>query len=187
MKKVILGLCLVLVIGAVAYLKTVRETERQAEAYAKGQDAGIKRAEDGQISLDSLAEQLAGERRALAEYKATVADSIARQEERHRVTVDSLSRVIDSQQSDIDRLQKQTLVSKTADTTGDSGDATRSNGTSHQDIVNHYRLAMSRLPADLSDYEYQVAVKEVRIETAARFQITVERLNQIRKEYNVNF
>jgi len=95
--------------------------------------------------------------------------------------------VIDSQQADIDRLQKLALADTTPGTKSGSGSAAGSGGASHEEIVSHYKLAMSRLPADLSDYEYRVAVKEVRTETAARFSITVERLNQIRKEHNVNF
>jgi len=187
MKKLLLGLFLLLVIVAVAYIQTVRESERQAEVYADGHDAGVREAEADRAGIDSLTGQLAAERQALAEYKAAVADSIARWDEQHRLAVDSLSRVIESQQADIDRLQKQALVNKTGTTKSGSGSSSRSSGASHQEIVSHYKLAMSRLPADLSDYEYGVAVKEIRIETAARFSITVERLNQIRKEHNVNF
>jgi len=187
MKKVLLGLFLLLVIVAVAYIKTTRESERQAEVYLNGHNAGVKHAEADRPGIDSLTGQLAAERQALAEYKAAVADSIALQDEQHRLAVDSLSRVIDSQQADIERLQKLSLANTTAATKSGSGSAAGSSGASHEEIVSHYKLAMSRLPADLSDYEYRVAVKEVRIETAARFSITVKRLNQIRREHNVNF
>ena len=46
---------------------------------------------------------------------------------------------------------------------------------------------MSKLPSDLSDYEYRVSVDEIRAETAEKFSITVESLNKIRADNDVDF
>jgi hypothetical protein len=188
MKKLVLGIILAAILVGVTYVQFNRDTARKSTAFRKGYRAGIDSLKNNEPDFDSVATLLNRERQALAVYKAAMADSLSRRDSLLLCTVDSLSEKIEAQRADISRLKQKALATKTP-SAGGKKVATKqvSDGASHLEIVSHYKEAMAKLPADLSPYEYQVAVTEVRAETAAKFSITVDRLNEIRKANNVEF
>lgn len=186
MKKLFLGTFLVAILVAIAYFQTERDASHQAEAFNKGRATGVKDAGIAQSEIDSLTDQLELERAGRAERRAAIADSMAERDSLLAQAVDSLSEKIVSQGGEIARLEEQ-LADSTRGKTDSTGKKTSGSKASHKDILAHYRLAMARLPADLSEYERRVSVTELRTETAAKFRITVARLNEIREIYKLTY
>ncbi|MEW5795764.1 MAG: hypothetical protein AB1772_05335 [Candidatus Zixiibacteriota bacterium] len=187
MKKLVLGIFLLAVIVAVVYLQVTRDSERQEDAFRKGYRTGADSVVSSQPDYDSLAELIGKERQALAEYRTAMADSLVYLDTVHRHTIDSLERRIDAQRADLSRLKQKAQAGKTAPGMNKSARPAGETGARHEEILNYYRRAMAHLPSDLSAYEYQVAVTEVRTETATKFSISVDRLNEIRKQHHVDF
>jgi len=184
MKKIVLGIVLLVALVAVSYFQFTRESERRSKAYRKGYHAGADSVQVAQPNFDSLAGLLTRERQALAEYQAVMTDSICQLDLLRQDSEDSLKRVISKQNSDMSRLKQQKLAKTSLSKTQQNPD---SNGLSHAEILGYYKQAMSKLPSDLTDYEYRVSVDEIRTETAAKFSITVESLNQIRVDNSLDF
>jgi gas vesicle protein len=187
MKKLLLGILLVAVLGAVVYLQINRDSDKRTTAFRKGYRAGVDSLQSSQPDFDSVAQLLAAERQALAEYKTAMADSLLRRDSLYAQTVDSLADKIQAQKTDIGKLKQKTLATKTPASTAKGTSAAPGGGASHQEILSHYKAAMAKLPGDLSAYEYQVAVTEVRTETAAKYRISIDRLNEIRKANQIDF
>jgi hypothetical protein len=187
MKKIILGIFLLVVLVAVSYFQFIRGSEGRTKAYRKGYHAGADSVQVAQPDFDSLSGLLTRERQALAEYQTVMADSICQLDLLRQYSVDSLERVINKQNSDMSRLKRQAQAKKSPSNTKQAVEAPVPNGPSHEEILGYYKQAMSKLPSDLTDYEFRVSADEIRTETAAKFSITVERLNQIRVDNNVDF
>ena len=187
MKKVLLGLVLLALLGLISYLQMEHSAERRAEAWVAGHDVGQRKAELDQPNFDSLLDLVELERSRLTDLQATVEATEAEKEAGYQTTIDSLAARIEAQQKEIGRLQQQLVTAKArrkpAASTASGSAAKPSTG----DILGHYRLAVAKLPADLSVYEQRVAVEEIRTETAQKFHITVERLNQIREDNNLDY
>jgi hypothetical protein len=187
MKKTILGILLLVLLVAVTYFQFTRQSAGRTKAYRKGYHTGADSVQVAQPDFDSLASLLARERQALAEYQNVMADSIGQIDSLRQHSVDSLERVISKQNSDISRLKRQTLAKKSPSKTQQMVKSPVSNGPSHEEILRYYKQAMSKLPSDLTDYEFRVSADEIRTETAAKFSITVESLNQIRADNSIDF
>ena len=187
MKKIILGILLLTVLVVAGYFQSVRESERRARSFRKGYQTGADSVLVAQPDFDSVSELLARERRALEEYQAAVADSLSQLDSLRDWAVDSLEGVIKKQGADITRLKQQASSKKTPSKSQQAVKPAGSGSPSHQEILSYYKRVMSKLPGDLSAYEYRVSVDEIRAETAAKFSITVDRLNQIRDDNHVDF
>jgi hypothetical protein len=190
MKKLVTGIVLLAIVAAVIYVQFSRNEERQSAAFRRGFRGGVDSLKNNQPDFDSVAALVSHERQALAEYKAAIADTLTRRDSLYARTVDSLSDKIEAQKADLGKLKQKALASKSP-AAGVKKGATQptdsSAGASHKEILDHYKEAMAKLPTDLSPYEYQVAVTEIRTETAAKFSITVDRLNEIRKANHIEF
>lgn len=187
MKKIFLGIFLLVLLLAVSYFQFTRQSAGRTKAYRKGYHAGADSVQVAQPDFDSLASLLTQERQALVEYQTLMEDSVGQIDSLRQRSVDSLERVISRQNSDISRLKRQTLAKKSPPKNQQAVKTPVSSGPSHEEILGYYKQAMSKLPSDLTDYEFRVSVDEIRTETAAKFSITVERLNQIRADNNIDF
>ena len=187
MKKVLLSVLLLLALVAISYFQATRESEQRTRSYRRGQRAGADSVQAAQPDFDSVADLLLRERRALAEYLSLMSDSVAQLDSVYQYSVDSLTGVIGRQSADLSRLRKQSSGGKTPSKAQQAAKAPGSAGPSHEEILSHYKRVMSKLPSDLTDYEYRVAVDEIRTETAAKFSISVEKLNQIRADHSLDF
>jgi hypothetical protein len=187
MKKTILGIFLLMALVAISYFQFTRESEQRKRAYRKGYHVGADSVQVAQPDFDSLAGLLARERQALAEFQTMMADSLCQLDMQRLYSVDSLERLINKQDLDVSRLKQQASAKKSPSKTQQAVGTPEANGPSHEEILGYYKKAMSKLPSDLTDYEFRVSVDEIRAETAAKFSITVERLNQIRNDNNVDF
>lgn len=185
MKKTLLGLLLLVLLAAITYVQYQRSTERRAEAWAEGHQAGTQDAAADSVMVDSLLEVIETGRSYLTELQDCYETAETEQDSLHRTAVDSLANLIEEQSAEITRLQG--LLSEI----NEKAEASRSEDSSAQavnaEILRSYRLAVAKLPSDLSPYEHRIAVKEVRTETAQKFKITVDRLNQLREENNLDY
>jgi hypothetical protein len=184
MKKLLLGVVLLAALVGISYLKTTLDSERAAEAFIDGHRTGTKSAQAALPDTDSMSGAFEQERRALVEKNEVLADSLAAREQEHAQVVDSLSDRVASQQEQIDKLKKKVASAPSASSPKPTRTTTA--GSTESQIVNHYKLAVAKLPSDLSAYEYRVALAEVKTETAEKFKITVDRLDEIRKAHNLD-
>lgn len=187
MKKLLLGVFLLAVLVTVSYLKITRSSERQSQAFLKGQEAGIETSRLQEADVDSLSDLIDRKQTELVELQAAMADTLGNRDQLHAQIVDSLKAGIDAGQTEIARLEKLVVAAGSNGQTGTNKQKTASAKASHKDILRHYRLAVAKFPADLSAYEYRVALAEAKSETAEKFKITVARLDQIREIYNLDY
>ena len=186
MKKILIGLFLLVALVVVSYLKIMRDSEREAQAFIDGHETASRTAELVKTNTDSL-EKLIDEKAAeVIELRSSLSDALVERDERYVQTVDSLSAIIKAGQQEIAGLEKQVVAGRQTARKSPSKQKTAS-GPSHNQILQHYKLAVAKLPADLSAYEYRVAVTEVKSETAAKFGITVVRLDEIRDANNLEY
>ena len=187
MKKLLLGVLLLAALVVVSYLKTARDAEREAQAFVDGHEMGSRKAELIQTDTDSLEKTIDQKATEIVELRLAMADSLAEHDQRHARTVDSLNAIIEANQLEIADLEKKVAAGKVAAKTASSKKQAVGSKPSHQQIIQHYKLAVAKLPTDLSAYEYRVAVAEVRSETAAKFNVTVARLDEIREANNLDY
>ena len=187
MKKLLLGLFLLAALIVVSYLKMERDSEREAQAFIDGHDVGARKVELVKVNTDSLEELIDQKATEVVELRAALADTLAERDQQYAQTVDSLSAIIMTGQQEIASLEKKVSAAKRAAKTSSSKPKVVASKPSDQNIIQHYKLAVAKLPADLSAYEYRVAVAEVRSETATTFKITVARLDDIRDANNLDY
>jgi len=186
MKKLLLGLFLLAALIVVSYFKTMRDSEREAQAFVDGHEMGSQKAELVQANTDSLEKLIDEKATEVIELRSALADTLAERDQLYEQIVDSLSEIIKAGQQEIAGLENQVAAGKLEAGTSSSKQEVASKA-SHREILQHYKLAVAKLPADLSAYEYRVAVAEVRSDTSAKFNITVARLNEIRDANNLDY
>jgi len=170
MRKLLLGILIIILLVGVTYYKNQREQAQEQTVYAEGFEAGEKQALENSLAIDSIERELAREQEVIDSLKATG--------ESHTVALDSLARLTRRQEARIGELQRENdRLAKKAEQAG----------SRTQQILAHYNQRYNDLPSDLSDYEYKVALTEIRTETAQKFGITTDELNRIRKRFNLDY
>jgi Tfp pilus assembly protein PilO len=108
------------------------------------------------------------------------ADSVDRMEQRMTARLDSLPAYdLDSLQREIERLAQKLLAAQT-----EADRITRDKSAHFEKMVMaFYRGEIENLPDDLSRYEYNVSLKEIRAKAMNYFNISSEELNRIVKKY----
>ncbi|MEW5995638.1 MAG: hypothetical protein AB1744_14765 [Candidatus Zixiibacteriota bacterium] len=170
MKKVLLLIGLVFVVVGISYVKVVRQESRTAEALELGRNAAEREAA-------LIKKQFESELDSLEREQVAAAQTILAREQEYRLGYDSLKAVIDTLKAP-PSLEPELELSKEIPDTRVSRE---------QEIVEHYRKLYRNLPADLSDYERQVAIREIRAETARKFSISQTELKRIREKHNLGY
>ena len=182
MKKIILGLILFALIVGVAYLKDYRDSEEYHDVYAQGLRRGSELQGARNDSLDSLGVLV-------KKTETKLADTLAWQDKVHQSEIDSLKAAVASREDSIASL-KQTMAKPKAvaekKTTPTLSRAEKQKKR-ELEILSDYKNRYQELPEDLSAYERRVSISEIREETAKKFSISVEKLNQIRADHNIPY
>lgn len=178
MKKLLLGIILLAALAAIVYVQTMRESAHETGAFERGKAAGLQTGLQGRATADSLVALVAQRDDSLA----AMADSLEAKDCAYADAVDSLTSVVESRDQELAELKKRTDKVQTPESS-----ATRAGTSTENDILAHYRLAVKKLPGDLSPYERAVAIREIRQETATKFAITVDKLNQIRETNHLEY
>lgn len=170
MRKLILGLLIVALLVGVAYYKNYREDGQRQTVYAEGLEAGQKLAVENTLAIDSIKAELAREQ--------VVIDSLEARDDVDAAVRDSLAELIRKQEARIGELKRENdrLAEKVAQS-----------GSRDQKILSYYNQRYNDLPGDLSDYEHNVALTEIRTETAKKFGISISELNNLRQKYNLSY
>ena len=174
MKKAILGLSLLLIILGVTYIKAVRGTNQNRQAYLRGKAESEQNLAGFQMRVDSL-------RQLVDAQDASFGDSLAVIDSSYRTRIDSLIALLDDE------------AGVTSGVEVDSADAAEVPDT----ITTAQRLLQSldsvtivearayferlegELPGDLTAYEARVARYEIRLETAREFSLSLPELKAI--------
>ncbi len=182
MKKLLLAVVLLVLLVVISYVKVVRDHNREAEADTRGYDRGREEMREQQSRADSL-------QTLLDQSESTFTESLSVKDRRYAELTDSLDAVIK------DRDEKETLLQKQGGRLSEANKDVRASEEEKSDqetgetrkILDHYMLAVKKLPADLSKYERRVALSEIRSETARKFSITVAELNEIREANKLDY
>jgi len=174
MKKVLLVVLLLMLIGAVSYLKTAREHSLREEQFTEGFKEGVQTQDRNAREADSL-------KTVMVEQQRTFTDSLVTMEKTHRAQVDSLAGIIDDKDETLNSLTSNKTTAQKVDPA--------SNGviSKHEEILRYYKKRFAELPNDLSEYEKRIAANEIREETSQKFAISLGELKEIRKKYKLSY
>lgn len=176
-KKLLIAVLLLVVVGGLSYIKTVRGKQQNREAYESGKREGVSGSVEFQNRVDSL-------RQVIGEAEIDYADALVRKDVAHLWELDSLERLVHTQQEQIESLRADVGSRETG-----AGKSERAKQplTLHERVLACYKKRHGELPKDLSAYERKIAIAEIREETARKFSITVQELNRIREAQNIGY
>lgn len=179
LKKLFILSLLVAVVVAVSYYKTRLNESNTSAAYQSGQEAARQEIDQRQDRSDSLMAELTLKNQTLIETQAA-------QDTLRLAEKDSLTSVIDSQQSLIlSMTEAQEQLASTPKTV--TKIKKQSVDENHLQILAYYKKMYQDLPTDLSAYELRVSLSEIREVSARKFSISVAKLNQIRQANGLNY
>lgn len=156
MKRLILGIGLLGVIVAVAYIKSSRQESLRQQTYESGFQSGRKQVAARDSQIDSL-------ERAMDSQALRYRDSVA-------AIAGEYEKKLEAVESAPPKVVVKTVYQK---------DTTSLATLKEREIVRFYREQVRKLPADLTGEERKVAVGTVRDETARKYGITEFRLDSI--------
>lgn len=164
--------------GLVLYYQLAQKQVAVQGAYSSGYAKAADQQHPLQQSLDSARDsvaQLLSLRRAGDSASARLAKM-----------VDSLDSLTEAREGTIQSLKQKVQLAEAGKKGGGRPVAARP-VNSHRDILRYYQSRYASLPADLTPYERQVAIRELRGETAKKFALTTAEFERIRTEANLNF
>ncbi len=177
MKKIVLALLLLTIVVAVSLIKTYRGRVQEAAIRNQTRSQMAGQVADLQRSVDSVV-GIAGER------ESQLIDSLARLDQKHSWERDLLQMALDAQRVERDKQLAQHPSNKPTNTTTS---ASKREADRHRQILEYYKKRYAELPSDLSDYEKDVARREIREESAMKFSISLIELDRIREKHNLNY
>ncbi|MFH1701480.1 MAG: hypothetical protein ABIE07_12950 [Candidatus Zixiibacteriota bacterium] len=174
MKKYILVVVLVLILVSIAYIKAIYSTQERQ----KVQDISQNDEYIGEADLEKMADSLRlffvdSVYAALSDSISVLSDTSDSNEKIAKLnqTIDSLENSYKSLDAKFDRTNSELKNAK------DDYSGLRLNLADK-----YYKGELANLPADLSDYEKSVSIKEIKNKTKKYFDLTTEQLNGIAKK-----
>jgi hypothetical protein len=174
MKKIVTAVILLILIVGVSYLQVQHQKSREQGLFQEGYLEGSESTGKLEIAVDSL-------RQVIDSQSVGFSDKLSENEQLYKEKIDSLKDMVSSRDQQIASLEKKTSTPPKQNTTSSS------KSDKHAQILSYYKKRFSQLPNDLSPYEKRVAVTEIREETAQKFSISTDELNQIRKKNNLKY
>jgi len=178
-KKLLLAILLIVLILGASYLKTVLDENKIDQIEREVARKSTDQLRDLKVSIDSL-------QSGMERTKMVLVDSIRLLKATCTRETDSLNDLLVAQSRGI----KQASSVPNSDTAGGKLAANTSRLDSldfHHKVLVYYRKRYEALPGDLSRYESRVALSEIRQETALRFNISIDDLNEIRNKNNLDY
>lgn len=184
MKKVFLAITAIILLGlvvGVGYIKSIRQKAQTTTAYEKGKQERAPEVIQYREKLDSLS-YFYGQR------EVELAESIWLRELAYRSAYDSLAKIIDLEKSKRDSSKSGPEVAQARKEVGESSiDSTKNGLSRHKQILSYYKKRYQALPKDLSPYEKRVALAEIREQTAQKFSISLQELDNIRTDSKLDY
>jgi len=176
LKKIILGLTFLVLLVAVIYVQVTRDSSHRDDIRKSAYEEGLSESVDQLSKADSLSDLL-------AKQVAAAEDSLSKMNLSYDSQSDSLYGVIEAQKEQLAELRKQNQTLKES---APSSKKSKSGKDRDSEILGYYKSEIRQLPGDLSTYEKRVAISEIRQETARKFSMTVEQLNKLRQQHNLD-
>ena len=189
-RKLIFAVVLFAIVLGVSYLKTTRGEQRvsavrEANREMAQENVGLKKA------VNSLQTEI-------SDTAGRLADSITTLGQAYQTERDSLDSLVTSQEARIGELDEQlnsekAAVEKLESANSKKTQASRSGRKEDNDeafnksVIDYYQKRYVELPKDLTEYEYRVALKEIRQETADKFSISLSRLDNLREQFKLEY
>lgn len=174
MKKLLLAILLLVVVVVISYIKAVRSQSNEETL----RQATVRQIDDSLATARSETEAL---RQVLAIQDSIYADSMQQLRAATETRIDSLKAAIDSS-----RLSAAVEKVETEEVSPQS-DQELATAKREQEILAYYKKRFRDLPNDLTEYERNAATTEIRVESAEEFNISVAKLNRIRKRHGVKY
>ncbi|MFH1373281.1 MAG: hypothetical protein ABII79_05765 [bacterium] len=180
MKKAVLAIVFLGLLTAVCYYRANTQKQQKESAYQLGLDETSHVVEEYDSRLDS-------QRQVIQQQQHEVAESLWVRELAYRNAFDSLQGIITTNQEKMDTLSHQLDQARSPAKEPESTEqVSRRKATKHEQILSYYRKRLKNLPGDLSPYEKNVALREIRGETVQKFSISMRDLDKIRKDNHLD-
>jgi hypothetical protein len=184
-KKVLLAIVCLAVLGAVSYYKSVREDAKTRQAYQQGKEEGLQPAGQLQTQVDSLNQYIVRQQDSFVDSTTRIEYTFAQETDSLKNVIDSLrkARPVSGQKTS----GPQSRSRKDTSGAGPVQQYSKAEAVKHKEILSYYKQRYEALPKDLSDYEKRIARDEIREETAQKFSISLDYLDKIRKEHRISY
>lgn len=166
-----LVLALFCLAGLILYYQSSQRSDAQKAAYQTGYVKGSDEQRPQVLAADSLRDSLAK-----LESEKRQRDTAYRQ---LLAVNDSLEALANSQSTKINDLSKSVRLAASTPK-GAGKPAIVKPVTSHSQALAYYKKRYESLPGDLTSYERQVAVREIRLETANKFSMSLGEFEKLR-------
>jgi hypothetical protein len=189
-RKLALAVVLFAIVIGVSYLKTTRGEQRvsavrEANREMAQENIGLKK------SVDSLQTEI-------SDTAGRLSDSIQQLDNAYKSNIDSLTQLAASREEEIGKLDERLKAEQAAAKKAENPQTTRPKASRsgrkevdteafNKRVIDYYQKSYVELPKDLTEYEYRVAVQEIRQETAEKFSITVSRLDELREQFELEY
>jgi len=180
MRKIFLGLILLVGLVTLSYLKVV---------YSNNSENASNEARFLQFQSDSIrAAEIADSLQILlSESRSTMATAMQERDKSAGMRADSLEAIIAEQLERIKNLKSKIERSDLTIAELKSRKApVIKTGIDHKAVISYYKKRIEKLPMDLSDYEKRIMVDELREETAQHFSLTMNEFDKFSKQYKLD-
>ena len=176
MKKAALAIVFLGLLTAVCYYRANTQKQQKESAYQLGLDEASHVVEEYDLWLDS-------QHQVIQRQQHEAAESLWVRELAYRDALDSLQGIIAPNQEKMDTLSQMFDKARSeAEEPESTQQVSGRKAIEHEQILSYYRKRLKNLPGDLSQYEKNVALREIRGETVQKFSISMRELDKIRKD-----
>lgn len=168
MKKLLLAILMLAIIVGISYVKARRGSAMVGSSTSAHNDGEVVELWTYQRAVDSL-------KYLISQQDIMHQKDLQRTQMETQHQIDSLIRLLDKSES--------TVVVPSPEPTG----PTPEEELRRQQILDHYRKLYRGLPTDLTKYERRVALYEIRLKTAEKFDIGFEELKEIRSKAGLSY
>ncbi len=179
-KKVFLAFILLAIVIGVGYFRSLREKEKTATAYQKGKsEVEQQLSHVAESAIDSI-------KHLIEKQELEAARRLWQRQLAYSFSLDSLIKEVENEKAKSDSLLA--LINSSQPSPKNAGKKVKNKVLAkHQQALDYYRKKYQSLPKDLSPYEKEVAVKEIREETARKFSLTLDEFDKIRKKSKLDY
>lgn len=168
MKRLLLAILMLAIIVGISYIKAKRGSAMVGSSTRARDNAEVVELWAYQRAVDSL-------KYLISQQDIMHQKDLQRTEMETEHRIDSLIRLLEQSES------REAQSSTKANESNPEEDLRR------QEILDHYRKLYRSLPTDLTKYERRVALYEIRLKTAEKFDISFEKLKEIRSAAGLSY
>jgi len=166
---------LLIMVVAVSYIQAVLRQTKADNSFQLGRRSNQTEILALQSATDSLKTRL-------GRQEVIHAESLLQRDKLLQKNVDSLSGIIGAQEQTLIKIKKNAATVKPAAAQNPVDTEKR-----HRELLAYYTKKYESLPADLTEYERKIAISEIRLETAAKYSLSLAEFNRIRESQKFKY